>query len=97
MVTRIVKMTFLPDKVDEFLKMFLSINSTISSYSGCEYLELVQDTNNKNIFFTISKWSDDSYLEKYRHSKFFQQTWSKTKILFSEKPDAWSTTSLFKS
>lgn len=96
MITRIVKMTFLPDKVDLFLDVFKEINNRISSFEGCLYLELVQDVNNKNTFFTISRWSEESYLEKYRQSEFFKKTWLKTKVLFGEKPYAWSTASLFK-
>jgi len=97
MITRIVKMSFLPDKVEEFMGIFNSSKDLIAGFEGCEYLELVRDKDNKNIFFTISRWKEQTNLEKYRSSELFQQTWSKTKVLFNNKPQAWSTTSLFKS
>ena len=97
MITRIVKMTFSPEKVEEFLFVFNQKKALIAGFEGCEYLELVRDKDNKNIFFTISRWKEEIYLEKYRSSELFQQTWSKTKVLFSDKPQAWSTTTVFKS
>ena len=97
MIIRIVKMTFLPDKVEEFLSVFELKKDLISEFEGCENLELVRDKDNKNIFFTISSWKEQTYLEKYRSSELFRQTWAKTKVLFSDKPQAWSTTSIFKS
>ena len=97
MITRIVKMTFSPEKVEEFLLVFNQKKALIAGFEGCEYLELVRDKDNKNIFFTISKWKEQTYLEKYRSSELFQQTWAKTKVLFSDRPQAWSTTSIFKS
>jgi len=90
-------MTFLPEKVEEFMDIFNQIKNAIAEFEGCEYIELVRDKDNKNIFFTISRWKEQSYLEKYRNSELFKHTWAKTKILFIEKPEAWSTVSLFKS
>jgi len=97
MITRIVKMTFSQERVEEFLIVFNQKKALIAGFEGCEYLELVRDKDNKNIFFTISKWKEQTYLEKYRSSELFQQTWKKTKVLFSDRPQAWSTTSIFKS
>jgi len=97
MIIRIVKMTFQTEKIDEFIGIFSEINNRISSFEGCTYLELVRDKDNKNIFFTISNWKDEIYLENYRESELFKRTWNKTKILFSDKPVAWSTNSIYKS
>jgi hypothetical protein len=30
-------------------------------------------------------------LEAYRSSELFEQTWAETKILFDDRPQAWST------
>ena len=96
MIIRIVKMSFQPDKTDDFLKIFNKSKEKIASVEGIISLKLVRDINNKNIFFTISKWEDESFLNKYRKSQLFQNTWSKTKVLFNKKPEAWSTESIFK-
>jgi quinol monooxygenase YgiN len=52
---------------------------------------LLQDENDKNIFFTYSIWENDEALQAYRNSELFETTWAKTKILFAGKPEAWST------
>ena len=96
MIIRIVKMSFSPDKTEDFLKIFNRSKEKIASVDGIISLELVRDRDNKNIFFTISKWENEDFLEKYRKSELFQNTWSKTKILFNEKPQAWSTETIFK-
>ena len=35
-------------------------------------------------------------LNNYRNSELFKDVWSKTKILFNKKPEAWSTKKLMK-
>jgi len=45
-----------------------------------------------NVFFTYSYWEHPDFLEQYRNSDFFKGVWTKTKALFSEKPEAWSVT-----
>ncbi|MGB0888161.1 MAG: putative quinol monooxygenase [Vicingaceae bacterium] len=87
---RIVKMTFDPTKVDEFLNNFNDVKEKIRAFEGVEHLELLNDKNNSNIYFTYSVWKDETYLEKYRHSDLFNGVWAKTKPLFIEKAEAWS-------
>lgn len=87
---RIVKMTFAPDRMDEFLHLFSEMKTKISSFDGCNHLELLKDTKANNIFFTYSIWKDEKSLDHYRFSQLFKDTWSKTKMLFSEKAEAWS-------
>lgn len=90
MLTRIVRMTFLPDKVEEFKAIFDASKEKIRQFEGCHSLELWQDKDNPCVFITHSKWKDEQALEKYRQSLLFQTTWAKTKLLFSEKPLAFS-------
>ncbi len=89
-------MSFQPDKTGDFLSVFNKSKEKIASVDGIISLELVRDMDNKNIFFTISKWKNEDFLEKYRKSELFQNTWSKTKVLFNQKPEAWSTKTIFK-
>jgi heme-degrading monooxygenase HmoA len=93
---RIVKMTFDPSKVDEFLNNFNQVKEKIRGFDGVEHLELLNDKTNSNIYFTYSIWKDESYLEKYRHSDLFKSVWAVTKPLFIEKAEAWSVDSLVK-
>ena len=90
MIIRIVKLTFKPENVEAFIKLFAAAQQTIQSTEGCEHLELLRDTSNPNMFFTHSHWQNAEALENYRNSDFFKKTWSHTKVLFAEKPEAWS-------
>lgn len=90
MIIRIVKMTFEPSKVNEFLKIFNESKRLIRNMKGCNHLELLNDINATNIYFTYSYWDSENDLNNYRNSKIFEQVWDKTKKLFIEKPEAWS-------
>jgi quinol monooxygenase YgiN len=89
-------MTFHPEKVQDFKQIFEQSKEKIRAFDGCNHLELLQDKDFPHIFMTYSYWRDEHALEKYRHSELFQTTWSKTKILFSDKPLAFSAQSLIK-
>ncbi len=90
MITRIVKLTFIPENVSEFVNIFHESKDFIKSCEGNTYLALMQDASNENIFFTISQWRDPKDLEAYRNSDYFKQVWVKTKTLFAAKAEAWS-------
>lgn len=90
MIIRIVKMTFHPEKVNEFQQIFNESKELIRNMPGCTHLELLNDVNEKNIFFTYSYWESENDLNNYRKSDVFAKVWAKTKVLFSDKPEAWS-------
>ena len=90
MLIRIVRMTFQADEVPTFLEIFDQSKANIRAFEGCLHLELLQDWDKENIFMTYSHWENAEALEKYRQSDLFQTTWAKTKILFSDKPIAFS-------
>ena len=90
MFVRIVKMGFQEDKIEEFLANFEENKSKIRGFEGCKFLELYRDKDNTNRFFTYSYWKDEEALENYRHSELFKNVWAHTKVLFNEKPEAWS-------
>ncbi len=90
MIIRIVKLTFRAEEVSNFIRLFENAQVTIQSSKGCLQVELLKDVNNPNVFFTHSHWVDTHSLELYRNSDFFRETWTKTKALFAEKPEAWS-------
>ncbi|MDY7396648.1 antibiotic biosynthesis monooxygenase [Aureibaculum sp. 2210JD6-5] len=90
MLIRIVKMSFKADKIEEFLSTFKVHKTKIRNSEGCCHLELLRDKNNVNIFFTYSHWKDEQDLENYRNSDLFNEVWAKTKVLFNDRPEAWS-------
>lgn len=83
-------MDFKSDKIVDFLKIFNNHKTKIRAFAGCQFLELYQDKNKPHIFFTYSLWEDENFLENYRNSELFVQVWSQTKLLFNNKPEAWS-------
>lgn len=95
MIVRLVKMTFRPEETDNFIELFHTVSEKISRFEGCKNLELLRVSTEGNIFFTHSVWEDETYLEAYRNSELFLSTWKKTKALFSEKAEAWTTEVLF--
>ncbi len=90
MIKRIVKLTFQEDKIGDFLAIFEKSKSEIRRFDGCQHVELLRAHSPGNVFFTFSIWENEETLETYRQSELFRSTWSQTKILFSEKPVAWS-------
>jgi len=90
MFVRIVKMSFEDSNIEIFLKLFNSKKEYIRNFPGCLFLELYRDKANPNVFFTYSYWENESDLENYRHSELFNAVWSQTKLLFNDKPEAWS-------
>jgi autoinducer 2-degrading protein len=90
MLIRIVKMEFQQSKVNTFMDLFETVRNKIANFDGCMGLELFNSINAENMFFTYSTWKSEQHLENYRNSELFKQTWSKTKELFSNKPEAWS-------
>ncbi len=91
MIVRVVTMSFKEENIEEFLNIFEENKEFISGFPGCISLKLLRDKDNKNQFFTISEWNNESELESYRKSELFKKTWAKTKLLFDIKPQAWST------
>lgn len=90
MLIRVVRMTFQDDKVNDFLKVFEESKEKIRSFDGCQHLELHKDYHAPNIYSTYSIWENDQALDNYRHSNLFKGVWAQTKVLFKEKPVAFS-------
>lgn len=92
MIIRIVKMNFKPAEVNTFKQLFETYKSKIRASEGCNHLDLLQDINTPTIFFTYSHWLSEEHLNNYRNSALFEEVWAQTKILFQDKPAAWSAT-----
>lgn len=90
MLVRIVKMGFYKKNIEVFLNHFEGYKSRIRGFEGCQLLELYRDKNDPSVFFTYSYWDDEKALQNYRSSEVFKDVWSKTKPLFSIRPEAWS-------
>lgn len=90
MIIRIVKMIFREEEVQAFQQLFDERKSLIRNFEGCTHLELWQDVNHPQTFFTYSWWDTEEHLNAYRNSHFFDDTWMLTKQKFAARPEAWS-------
>ncbi len=90
MLKRMVKMTFQKDRIADFLVIFEESKNLIRNFPGCQHLELLHLEDQPEVMFTFSLWDGPEALEAYRQSDLFRNTWSKTKVLFAGKPEAWS-------
>lgn len=70
--------------------LFEEVKHQIASFEGCEGLTLLSDSMEPNVLFTYSFWTNEACLNKYRFSPLFNDTWARTKVLFNNKPMAWS-------
>jgi quinol monooxygenase YgiN len=95
MITRIVKLHFEADKVQEFLSFFDGIKEKVNNYPGCKGMKLLQDIENPCIIMTYSHWEGAQDLENYRTSETFGTIWPKIKPWFAQKPEAWSVNAYF--
>ena len=90
MLIRLVRLTFRPDAVPEFLQIFRESQPRIQAFPGCQRVELLRDLHQPNVYVTHSHWDDAAALETYRQSELFRTTWAKTKVLFADRPVAYS-------
>ena len=88
MIIRIVKMTFRPEKAEEFLSLFNESKHLIRAFQGCTHLSLLRDENDPDVFFTYSYWDKEEDLNAYRESALFRNVWGRTKPLFRASPEA---------
>ncbi len=90
MLIRVVRMTFLPDKLADFDLIFNRSKPHIRAFPGCQHLELWHDLDMPTVRITYSHWESADALGAYRHSELFRTTWAATKPLFAEKPVVFS-------
>jgi heme-degrading monooxygenase HmoA len=83
-------MTFKEGSTRTFLDFFHSRKQQIMNFPGCHHLELWQDKQHPNVYFTYSHWENEEALDHYRYSAFFKETWAITKQYFSAKAEAYS-------
>lgn len=83
-------MSFREGEVATFLQIFDSSKAKIRSFKGCLYLSLHRDASDQSVFYTLSRWTSEAHLNQYRESDLFNDTWAQTKLLFKDKPMAYS-------
>ena len=95
MITRIVKLEFQKDKLDDFLFLFDETKWKVAETEGCLGMQLLQNIDNPCICFTYSIWESEQALLNYRQSSLFISIWKSIKPYFEKPAEAYSTTSYF--
>lgn len=90
MLIRIVRLTFAPEHIAAFLRIFQDSENQIRQMPGCRHLELWQDADDPLVYCTHSHWESAEALNAYRRSALFGQVWPATKALFAAPPLAFS-------
>lgn len=90
MLVRIVRLTFEPDAVEQFLDLFDDTAPKIRDFAGCRHLELWRDRDAPHVCTTYSHWKSKEALDQYRNSRLFQETWSTVTSWFADRPEAHS-------
>ena len=90
MIVRFVKLEIQNQYIADFKKLTSEEKEDIMAFEGCSFLEILQDVNNKELFFSHSHWQSEEALNKYRDSAFFKGNWKQVKQWFAAKPEAWS-------
>jgi len=65
-------MVYAPEKTQDFKNLFNQTYPHIRNFDGCRFLELYEDKEQPNTFYTISKWDNSEHLEEYRKSNLFR-------------------------
>lgn len=90
MLVRIVRMTFQEDKLAHFHAIFDQSKHLIRAFPGNQHLQLLRDPDQPGVRMTYSLWDSADALDAYRQSTLFRTTWAATKLLFADKPSAFS-------
>jgi len=90
MIVRFVKLEIQNQHIADFKKLTSIEKEGIVAFEGCSFLEILQDVNNRNLFFSHSHWQSEETLNRYRDSAFFRGNWKQVKQWFAAKPEAWS-------
>ncbi len=83
-------MSFELEEVEKFKSIYELNWHKIKGFEGCLHVELLQDRSSPSIFFTYSNWESENHLNNYRDSIVFKTVWASTKVLFNQKPEAWT-------
>ncbi len=90
MIYRVVTLTIRPEETVFFEDFFRQRKAQIEGFAGCRQAQLLRNTGQPNVFYTLSEWEREEDLEAYRQSDFFKDTWRITKSLFEDRAAAFS-------
>lgn len=89
-LVRVVRMKFRPETSKTFQAFFYETQTVVASMPGCLFVDLFQDFQDQDAFYTLSLWESEEHLNQYRASDKFGEIWKYTKSLFGAPPAAYS-------
>ncbi|MDD3395500.1 MAG: putative quinol monooxygenase [Anaerotignum sp.] len=72
MIVLIAKNVVAEKNAAEFLQIAEKLVAETRKEVGCIYYDLVQDTNEKNVFYFVEKYSNQEAVELHKNSAYFQ-------------------------
>ncbi|MFM9055124.1 MAG: putative quinol monooxygenase [Bacteroidota bacterium] len=90
MITRVVRLSFRPDAVKGFEQTLERFEASIREAPGCLELHVYRDSEDPEVYYTISRWRMAADLDAYRKSELFGKVWKSVKPGFRSPAQAWS-------
>ncbi len=90
MIYRVVRLHLRREETARFEAFFRERKLLIEAFEGCYRTDLLRNTKEPDVYYTLSEWESEAHLDRYRYSEFFRETWAFTKSLFAEKAQAFS-------
>lgn len=72
MIVLIAKSIVAEKNVAEFLQVAKKLVEETRKEVGCIYYDLVQDTNEKDVFYFVEKYADQEAVDLHKNSAYFQ-------------------------
>lgn len=95
MITRIIKITIKPGNIDDFKQFISLMKENILTIGGCKHIDILNDREDKNIFFMYTIWETETVLNKYRKSELNKTFWNKLNQWSVKEPQAWTVENVF--
>jgi len=95
MITRIIKFKIEPVNADDFKQFIASIKDDFSTIKGCKNMEILNDKEDKDVYFMYTIWDTEFKLNQYRKSEINKTLWSKLQEWSKKEPQAWTVENIF--
>ncbi|MCK5822505.1 MAG: antibiotic biosynthesis monooxygenase [Bacteroidales bacterium] len=95
MITRIIKFKIDTVNTDEFKQFFTLRKNDFSKIEGCKNMEILNDKEDKDVYFMYTIWETEFKLNKYRKSELNKTLWTKLNVWSVKEPQAWTVENVF--
>ena len=83
MYLRLVSLKVKPDKIEEFRQIYITESvPTLRSVEGCRFAYLIESTDEKSEFISVTLWNSRKDADNYEKSGLFEKLLNKHKHTF---------------